>query len=181
MKDVIIVKITQAKKSVIEGDESFYIRGKVLKETKNCNEGPIHFIHHEKLKVGKEYKISYKHTLAPDNVKKIELYEEIKVGQKIYVGSHFYISHGSDDVVGGLATITKITKGVSGGEKVLYVEVAEHPGNCYNWTQFLSEQQKELKKEFGRKKAYADPDIDTPWIEKGDLVDGKPYQGDPIW
>lgn len=100
---------------------------------------------------------------------------------EIYVGSHFYISEGSRDVVGGLAKISDVSEGISGGEPCIFVEVEEHPGHSYNWTQMLSKEQAKLKKEFGKKRAYADPDIDTPWIEEGDIVDGKPYHGDPIW
>ena len=100
---------------------------------------------------------------------------------EIYVDSHFYISHGSDDVVGGLAKVSDVSEGVSGGEPCIFVEVEEHPGNSYNWTQMLSKEQNKLKKKFGKKRAYADPDIDTPWIEEGDIVDGKPYKGPPIW
>ncbi len=103
-----------------------------------------------------------------------------KVGDKIYVNSSFYISHGSDDFVGGLATISKVYQGISGGEKTWFVEIKERPGSGYNY-EMLVEKQKELKKEFGKKKAYADPDIDTPWIEDGDTVNGQVYHGKPIW
>jgi hypothetical protein len=103
------------------------------------------------------------------------------VGKDIYVDSSFSISHGSDDVVGGLAKVTKVTNSISGGEKCHFVEVAEHPGHSYNWDQHLANMQDQLKKEFGRKRAYADPDIDTPWIEDGDLVNGQVYHGKSIW
>lgn len=107
--------------------------------------------------------------------------DDPKIGQKIYIDSHFYISHGSDDVVGGLATVTKITKGISGGEKCSFVTVKEHPDHSYNWTQMLSKEQNELKKKFGNKDAQTHPDIDAPWIEEGDIVNGVVYHGDPIW
>lgn len=103
------------------------------------------------------------------------------IGSEIYVGSHFYISSGSKDVVGGLAKIKKVTQGISGGDPCIFVEVHEHPGHSYNWTQMLSKEQKKLKKRFGKERAYADPDIDTPWIEDGDTVNGKPYHEKPIW
>lgn len=105
----------------------------------------------------------------------------IKVGDTIYVDSHFYISHGSDDVVGGKATVDEVMEGISGGEKCIFVCVKEHPGVRYNWTQYLSKEQDKLKKEFGDKGAHPQPDIDTPWIEDGDTVNGKEYHGDPIW
>lgn len=99
-----------------------------------------------------------------------------KVGDIIYVGSHMYLSRGSDDVVGGKATVTKVDKQTYG----VFITVAEHPGHSYNW-KILEEDQDKLKKQFGNKKAYPDPDIDTPWIEDGDIVDGKVYKGKPIW
>jgi len=101
-----------------------------------------------------------------------------KVGSKIYINSSFYISHGSDDVEGGLATISKAEK-IPGCEE-WFIEVKEIPGHGYNY-ELLMEDQKELKKEFGKRKAHADPDIDTPWIEDGDLVNGRVYHGKPIW
>lgn len=104
-----------------------------------------------------------------------------KVGQKIYVDTSLYLSHGSDDFVGGIATVTRVYKEISGGEKVTFVDIAERPGHGYNWTQFLMNKQAELKKEFGKRKAHADPDIDTPWIEPGDIVNGQRYSGPPIW
>lgn len=104
-----------------------------------------------------------------------------KVGSKIYVRSHFCISRGGDDVVGGLATVTRVYEDISGGEKHVFVEVAEHPGNGYNWSQFLEKEQDKLKKQFGESVAHPDPDVDTPWIQDGDWVDGKVYHGKPIW
>lgn len=99
-----------------------------------------------------------------------------EVGDKIYVDSSFSISNGSSDVVGGLATVTKVDKEDYG----IFVSVKEHPGHSYNW-EILAENQNELRKEFGSKKAYPDPDIDTPWIEDGDAVNGHVYHGPDIW
>ena len=106
--------------------------------------------------------------------------EDLKIGQKIYVETHLYMSHGSDDVIGGLATVSKIKDGISAGKKVPFVSVKEHPGNSYNW-KLLSQKQDQLKEEFGNQIAKADPDIDRPWIEDGDTVDGKIYHGPPVW
>jgi hypothetical protein len=74
-----------------------------------------------------------------------------KIGSDIYVRSSFSCSHGSDDVVGGLAKITEIEEGISGGEKCLFISVQEHPGHSYNWSQMLINEQDKLKKEFGKK------------------------------
>lgn len=103
-----------------------------------------------------------------------------EVGQDIYVNSSFHISHGSEDVVGGLAKVTKVERDTSGGKEIWAVSVAEHPGILYNWCGHLEPQQEELKKEFGDKRAYPDPDVDTPWIDEGDIVNGQEYHGDPI-
>jgi hypothetical protein len=83
-----------------------------------------------------------------------------KVGDYIYVESSFYIDHGEDDVVGGLAQVTKIKQQMSGGDpKTLFVTVAQHPGNSRNWSQHLVNVQAELMKDFGMKFAYPDPDL----------------------
>lgn len=104
-----------------------------------------------------------------------------KVGQDIYVESSFHISNGSADVRGGLARVTKVTTETSGGEPCLFVEIAEHPGRSCNWSQHLSKIQAKLKKQFGTERARPDPDIDTPWIEDGDTVNGEVYHGPDIW
>jgi len=99
-----------------------------------------------------------------------------KIGDTIYVDSRCSISHGSTDVEGGRATITDVEKM---GETI-FVSVKEHPGKGYNW-ESLAERQAELKKEFGQKTAHPSPDIDTPWIEDGDIVDGHVYHGPAQW
>lgn len=104
-----------------------------------------------------------------------------KKGDKIYVNSAYHISRGSADVEGGLATVEKVSVGISGGEECLFVTVEEHPGHNYNWSQCLSEEQEKLKKRFDKSKAHTCPDVDTPWIEEGDIVNGQPYTGKPIW
>lgn len=79
-----------------------------------------------------------------------------KIGDEIYVRTAIYISHGVDDVQGGLARVIAITNGTSAGRKVQFVEVAEHPGNLYNWD-FLGEDQEALKERFGKIRARRDP------------------------
>ena len=111
--------------------------------------------------------------------------EKPEVGDSIYVPSQFYISHGSDDVRGGKATISKVKKSMSGGKMVWFVTVKE-TGRGHNWSQFLKDDQKKLKKEYGNQVAHPDPDIDTPWLEAGDYYsDGRGnsgiYSGPPQW
>jgi hypothetical protein len=106
-----------------------------------------------------------------------------KKGDKIYVPTSLHISRGSDDVQGGLATIesVEISEHLPAGHyNSIMVSVKEVPGVGYNYTHLLEIQEK-LAKEFGENAAYPDPDVDTPWIEEGDIVDGKPYNGSPIW
>lgn len=106
-----------------------------------------------------------------------------KIGDQIYVRSSFSISNGSSDVVGGLAEVVEVTENESlpvGHFNRVFVSVKEHPGHSYNWRSLEKEQEK-LKAEFGDKRAYPDPDIDTPWIEDGDIVNGQVYHGPPIW
>lgn len=78
-------------------------------------------------------------------------------GDVIYVHSAFYIDHGWDDVAGGLALVTECQPGVSAGETVPFVNVAQHPGRKYNW-KILFEKQRELWQLFGETIACQDPD-----------------------
>lgn len=116
--------------------------------------------------------------------KKLDIAKKIKkdiwVGKKIYVGTSLYISRGSDDFVGGVATISKIIESISGGKKCRFIVIEERPGTEYNWDQCLAKEQARLKKEFGKKKAHSDPDEDTPWIQDGDFVNGSVYHGPDV-
>lgn len=104
----------------------------------------------------------------------------IKVGDKIYTPSRCSISHGSDDIRGGVATVTKVKKQISGGVMCTFVEVQE-VDRCFNWDQVLVHEQDKLKEMFGDEPARPDPDIDTPWIEDGDFVNGSVYHGPDRW
>ena len=95
-----------------------------------------------------------------------------KIGDDIYIPSAMYISRGSDDRVGGLAKIIKIDTNS--------VTVDTFPNISFGYDNLLS-QQEELKKTFGENRAYPDPDIDTPWIQSGDIVNGKVYSGPDVW
>lgn len=106
---------------------------------------------------------------------------DIRVGSKIYIPGSMSISNGSSDVAGGQATISKIEENISAGEKCRFVEVKEVPGHQYNWDTYLKPLQDQLKKEYKNQIAHPDPDIDTPWIEEGDIVNGEKYIGKSIW
>lgn len=82
-----------------------------------------------------------------------------EVGDKIYVGTSWYMSHGEDDVQGGLATVSKVEvdeKCTNEYNRVM-VGVKEHPGHMYNLNHLLENQAK-WKKEFKKSKAHPDPD-----------------------
>ena len=82
-----------------------------------------------------------------------------KVGDLVYVNTMLSIDHGEDDVVGGLAQVTRAYKSMSGGNRdCIFIEVAQHDRGG-NWTQWLCPEQKDLMKEFGNKVAYPDPDL----------------------
>lgn len=101
-------------------------------------------------------------------MKKTKKVKVPKVGDKIYIPTSMSISHGSDDIAGGLATVTKVYKYMSGGNpNCVFVGVKE-VNKSYNWTQFIGKEQATLKKQFGKHVAHPDPDIDTPWLEEGD-------------
>ncbi|MBZ5514409.1 MAG: hypothetical protein LAN62_06130 [Acidobacteriia bacterium] len=83
--------------------------------------------------------------------------QDIKPGDQIYVETRAYISHGEDDVIGGLATVVRGHHDPSAFSEYV-VEVAEHPGCMYNLT-YLLEKQDELRDQFGEQRACPDRDL----------------------
>jgi hypothetical protein len=80
-----------------------------------------------------------------------------KAGDVIYVGDHFYLDHGEDDVAGGLAQVTHIVTDMSGSKPSVFVEVAQIDGR-FNWKDYLYEEQADFLIEFGNDVAHPDPD-----------------------
>jgi len=80
-----------------------------------------------------------------------------QIGKDVYIPTSLYMGHGRDDFQGGLCKVIKIEEGISAGKKAYFIEVAERPGHMYNW-EFLQEDQKELKKEYGKRRGCPDPD-----------------------
>lgn len=83
-----------------------------------------------------------------------------KKGDKIYVGSSYYLSHGVDDFEGGLATIESVDideKLDDSNPNKVFVSIKERPDTSYNW-KYLQEQQTELAKTYAGKIAHPDPD-----------------------
>lgn len=97
-----------------------------------------------------------------------------KKGDKLYIPSVFHISRGSDDVCGGLATIEDFSLNYA------FVSFKEHPGRGLNY-KYVVENQEVWAKEYEGKIAHPCPDIDTPWIQKGDIVNGEEWKGDDVW
>lgn len=104
-------------------------------------------------------------------------------GDKLYIPSAYHCSRGSDDVEGGLATIKdfSINQALPEGHyNRIFVEFHEHPNRGLNY-KYVLENQDEWASEYAGKIAHPCPDIDRPFIEKGDIVNGKPWEGSEIW
>jgi len=81
-----------------------------------------------------------------------------KVGDYVYVRTMMSIDHGEDDVVGGLAEVTRVYDSMSGGDaKCKFIEIMQHDRGG-NWTQFLCPEQKRLMRDHGNSFARPDPD-----------------------
>jgi hypothetical protein len=78
------------------------------------------------------------------------------VGDQVYVDTVVYTSHGRDDFIGSLATVTSVQQ-TGGG---YFITIEERPGCEYSW-EGLAKYQPELKKKFGTQRAYEDPDYDS--------------------
>lgn len=108
-----------------------------------------------------------------------------EVGDTVYVPTSLHLSRGSDDFIGGLATVTWVGEGKSAGKMVTFVEVAEKPGSRFNWAEYLEPNQETFRLRYGEQRAHPDPDEDRPWIEEGDTVfdENGPriHKGSPIW
>ena len=79
-----------------------------------------------------------------------------RVGDKIYIPSVAFLSHGRDDFHGGVATVMAVHS-TERGYTEIRVEVLERPGVHYAWSA-LAPQQAELKSRFRGQIAHSDPD-----------------------
>ena len=68
-----------------------------------------------------------------------------------------HVHHGRDDVLGGRARVVVVHRGYQGMDGI-WVEVAEHPGDLYNWEE-LGPRQAALRREFGQQRARPIPDL----------------------
>lgn len=82
-----------------------------------------------------------------------------KVGQDIYVPAELYISHGQDDIQGGLAEVISVVSKTYGNRKKVHgIKVKEVPNKTYFWENYLAENQEKWAKRFGMQRAKPDPD-----------------------
>lgn len=79
---------------------------------------------------------------------------EPKIGEKIYVPSHFSVFNPEDEFAGGMATINKITK----VNDEIKVGIKEREGILYTWANLI-ENQKKWTEEYKGEIAHPDPDI----------------------
>jgi len=75
-----------------------------------------------------------------------------KVGDEIYIPTSLYIGHGEDDVLGGLATISKVKLNMKCSNEFnrIFVDINEVNGHSYNW-KFLMKNQEKYKEMYGDK------------------------------
>jgi len=83
-----------------------------------------------------------------------------RVGDKIYIESTIYVTHGADDFQGGICTVKAVRSHPSAaGEESITVEVEEDPGTWYTWTGYLEPRQEEWKKNYGERTGSPKPDL----------------------
>ncbi len=66
---------------------------------------------------------------------------KVRVGDKIYVPTSWYIDRGEDDFEGGIATVKRVFKMMS-----------------FNWTQIIGPDQEKLKQKYKGQIAHPSPD-----------------------
>jgi hypothetical protein len=107
-----------------------------------------------------------------------------KEGDKLYLPTQMYISRGDDDIQGGIAEIDRIEISKKlpiehyNSIMVGFKEIGE--GRSWNY-RYLLENQEEWSQKYAGKTAKPDPDINTPWIQEGDIVNEEVYKGKDIW
>ena len=81
-----------------------------------------------------------------------------KVGDKVYVPTSLYLTHGCDDFRGGVCTVSGVREGFDGRGGDVYISVEEDPGTWHNCGTYLEPQQEKFKAQYGDQKGHADPD-----------------------
>jgi len=107
----------------------------------------------------------------------------ITTGQQYYIPSTCSISNGSEDVAGGLATVSSVDVSdhlPKDHYNAVMVSFKELPGKSYN-ANYILENQDKWERIYKGQVAHPDPDEDQPWIEDGDIVNGQVYHGKTIY
>jgi hypothetical protein len=81
-----------------------------------------------------------------------------KVGDKIYVPSFLHLSHGVDDFLGGICTVTGVREDRIGRKLITFVNIEEDPDSWMNWETYLAPQQEQLRQEYGERLGRRKPD-----------------------
>ena len=107
-----------------------------------------------------------------------------EIGDKLYLPTQLHISRGEDDIFGGIAEISfvEISKylPIEHINAIMVKFKGFSQSHLWNY-KLLLEKQKEYSIKYADKIAKPDPDINTPWIESGDIVNGVKYTGKSIW
>jgi len=83
---------------------------------------------------------------------------DLRPGDVIYVETELYLSHGADDIEGGLAEVTEVRNDVSAGKATPFVRVGSDPSALHNW-RLLAAEQKELRARHGKSWSHPSPDL----------------------
>lgn len=103
-------------------------------------------------------------------------------GDKLYIYNSIHISRGSADVCGSLAEIEEIIRDNRLPDDSINSHFVKFKGltSHYNYKMLLQEQE-ELKARFGNQQAHSSPDVNTPWLQSGDMSNGEVYHGPDVW
>ena len=84
---------------------------------------------------------------------------DVKIGDKLYVNSSFYIEHGLDDICGGLATVKSISENLNrplSNQYMITVEEIRSSRHFNLW--YLLNNQEEFKIKYAGKLVHECPD-----------------------
>lgn len=82
-----------------------------------------------------------------------------KPGDKIYVETTIYVTHGVDDFQGGLCTVAATRTSGEGEHEITEIEIEEDPNNWMRWEGYLEPKQEEWEKEYSEQKGRLRPDF----------------------
>lgn len=77
-----------------------------------------------------------------------------KIDDEIYIDTSIYVTHGEDDFIGGICTITYVEET---RPQHYWIEIAEDRGR-FSW-KYDKEEQEQLKAKFGASRGHRRPDF----------------------